>query len=128
MWSGKRRESSRSEVAECEEPRHPGPAVPWGSYPTLSHSATQISSFVPQNLSPVCEVTVFPCKHAGSRGGWGEDSKPVGRAVPCAGDGVAPRIAVRWGSPYAARMPRARLLVLPCLVLIAVLLAACGGA
>src|SRR5215212_8850246 len=119
MWSV-RKESSRSEVAEWEEPRHPGPAVPRGSYPTLSHSATQISSFVPQSLSPVCKVTLFPCKHAGSRGGCGQDPNPVGRAVPRAGDGVAPRIAVRWGPPYPPQMPRARLLVLPALLLIAV--------
>src|SRR3954454_15692977 len=127
MWSV-RRESSRSEVAEWEEPRHPGPAVPRGSYPTLSHSATQISSFVPQSLSRVRKVTVFPCKHAISRGGWGEDPNPVGRAVLRAGDGVARRIAVRWARPYPRAMSRARLLVLPSLLLIAVLLAACGGA
>src|SRR3954463_15524443 len=65
MSSGSPGKSSRSEVAEWEEPRHPGPAVRWGSYPTLSHSATQLSSFVPQSLRAVRKVTVCPCKRAG---------------------------------------------------------------
>ena len=126
MWSV-RRESSRSEVAEWEEPRHPGPAVPWGSYPTLSHSATQLSSVVPQNLSVVRSRTLFPWKYAGLRGGWGEDPNGEERAGRIAGDRVAPRIAVRWWSPYPRRMPRLRTITLPCLLLIALALAACGG-
>src|SRR3954469_14386493 len=43
---------SRSEVAEWEEPRHLGPASR-GTYPTLPHSATQLSSDLPQSLSVV---------------------------------------------------------------------------
>src|SRR4051812_29674061 len=64
-------ESSRSEVAEWEEPRHPGPAVRTGSYPTLSHSATHLSSFVPHGLIAVRIRTCFPCKSAGLAGGGG---------------------------------------------------------
>src|SRR6478735_1940634 len=127
MWSV-RRESSRSEVAEWEEPRHPGPAVPWGSYPTLSHSATQLSSFVPQNLNGVRYRTRIPCKQAKSCGGWGEDPKRELGAGLRAGAGLAARIAVRWSRPYPRPMPRARLLPLPFLVLVAVVFAACGGA
>ena len=37
---------------EWEEPRHPGPASQSGTYPTLPHSATQISSFAPHDLNP----------------------------------------------------------------------------
>jgi hypothetical protein len=51
--------SSRSEVAEWEEPRHPGPAVRLGNYPTTSHSATHSSSFVPPDLTAVRTRTRF---------------------------------------------------------------------
>src|SRR5215212_9287769 len=127
MWSV-RRESSRSEVAEWEEPRHPGPAVPRGSYPTLSHSATQISSVVPQSLSAVRKVTLFPCKRAGSRGGWGEDPNRWDVQFSVQEMGLHPGLQSAGARPTLRQMPRARLLVLPALLLIAVLLAACGGA
>src|SRR3954465_14221626 len=38
---------SRTEGAGGEEPRHPGPAVREGFYPTFSHSATPFSTFAP---------------------------------------------------------------------------------
>src|SRR5919109_1562007 len=61
-WEGV--ESSRSEVAEWEEPRHPGPAVREGTYPTLPHYATQLAFFVPQTATTVRLQTHFPCKPA----------------------------------------------------------------
>src|SRR3954463_2404604 len=63
----------------------------------------------------------------GFPGGRSEAPNPVRRAVLRAGDGLAARIAVRWARPYPRAMSRARLLVLPCLLLIAVLMAACGA-
>src|SRR5919107_12774 len=45
--------ASRTEVAEWEEPRHPGPAVRADVYPTLSHFATPRSTDVPLDLSVV---------------------------------------------------------------------------
>src|SRR5215212_9268644 len=57
---GRRREFSRSRVVEWEEPRHPGPASRNGTYPTLSHSATQISTFAPLDLILVTLRTSIP--------------------------------------------------------------------
>ena len=90
-------------------------------YPTLSHSATQLSSFVPQTLSVVRSRTRFPCKSCGFLGGWGEDPN----AARCAQDGVqddrvAPRIAVRWWPSLRSSDAPTRILTLPCLLLIAV--------
>src|SRR5688500_11189993 len=46
-----RAEVSRTAVAEWEEPRHHGPAVRLGFYPTSSHSATHLSSSLPPDRS-----------------------------------------------------------------------------
>src|SRR5215203_1506027 len=61
--------SSRSEVAEWEEPRHPGPAVPAGQYPTPSHSATQLASPIPPRRLRFRLRTHLPCKWAASQVG-----------------------------------------------------------
>src|SRR4051794_38818298 len=82
----------------------------------------------PTKLEPGPQSDRFSLQTRRFSVGWGEDPNPVGRAVLGAGDEVAGRIAVRWAGPYPRAMSRARLLVLPCLLLIAVLLAACGGA
>src|SRR5215203_1690312 len=71
MGSGSPGASSRSEVAEWEEPRHPGPAVRAGKYPTLPHSATQLSSSVPPTPVAVRLRTHFAWKCASSAvGRW----------------------------------------------------------
>ena len=76
---------SRSGVAEWEEPRHPGPASQSAKYPTTSHSATQLSSFAPQDLNVVSLRTSIRriCRRFGggarsctSAGGWHERLQP----------------------------------------------------
>ena len=67
-----------------------------GTYPTLSHSATQLSSFVPQNLSRVRSRTCFPCKSAGSCVGRRCRTGRLANAGRRATRAPAPRIAVRW--------------------------------
>src|SRR3712207_1751835 len=54
------RGSSRSGVAEWEEPRHPGPALRWGKYPTFSHSATPNAPVVPLRLHADLEAAAAP--------------------------------------------------------------------
>ena len=100
------REMSRTEVAEWEEPRHPGPAVHEGFYPTSSHSATPLSSSAPLFLSSGRmsdrKWRVFQAIPGG--GGW------AGRAADgctngctnrrCNGPCVCPGVALRLDSPF----------------------------
>src|SRR3712207_8526388 len=59
-------EVSRTEVAEWEEPRHPGPAVHDGLYPTLPHLATRSEEHTSELQSRqylVCRLLLEKKKH-----------------------------------------------------------------
>src|SRR4051794_2273650 len=85
MGSGSPEASSRSEVAEWEEPRHPGPAVRARRYPTMPHSATQFPSFVPQSAKVV---------RSQPRLAWKCSSSAVGRSRAADACGAQDRVHI----------------------------------